>query len=71
MFPCAAEVPLYDAYSAAVDSFRDDGEFRRLERVHVEPECLVCGLPSRRRDVQTWKADLYTMRGRLGGVVGT
>jgi len=71
IYPCAAEMALGVAYSAAVDSFRDDGEFRRLKRVHVEPECLVCGLPSRGCDVQTCKADLYTMRGRLEVVIGT
>jgi len=70
MFPCAAEVALCDAYSAAVDRLRDSGSFRRLDHVHVEPECLVCGLPSRGRDVLSWKADLYTIRGRLEVVVG-
>jgi len=53
LIPCAAEAALWDAYSAAVDSFRDGGEFRQLERVHLEPEFRVCGLPSRGRDIQT------------------
>jgi len=71
MFPCSTEVALCDAYSAAVDQLRQEQRLRRLDHIHVEPSCLICGAPARGCLVKSWSADLYTMRGLLEVVVGS
>jgi len=71
MLPCSTEVALCDAYSAAVDQLRQEQPLRRLDHVHVEPSCLICGEPARGCHIKSWSADLYTMRGLLAVVVGS
>lgn len=71
MFPCSTEVKLCEEYSSAVDLLRGGSECPRLQRTLVESGCLVCGESGRGRDIRSWAADLYTMRGRLIVMVGT
>jgi len=71
IFPCSTEVALCDACSAAVDKLRQEQRLRRLDHVHVEPSCLICGEPARGCHVKSWSDDLYTMRGLLEVMVGS
>ncbi|GAB0495956.1 hypothetical protein MMPV_007266 [Pyropia vietnamensis] len=71
MFPCATEVKLCDQYSAALDLFRSGNECPWLERTLVESTCLVCGASGRGRTIESWQADVSTMRGRLRMLVGS